>query len=123
MNSEELKELEAKVRRDNKSYAIKKYLLASLVMLLIYFGYNVAMGNYKFLGRETAITEAIVSSTKMRYIGKGYYKQMVKYQFSIEGQVYTGEFLAGQIEGRHTIGQQIEVKYAVDSPEINEQKE
>lgn len=119
MKSDALKKIGEQVRKDNKRDLIKRYLLTSLVMLLIYFAYNLLIGNYIFLGKETSYTEATVCNTKKRHLGKAYYKQFVRYRFTVDRDTFYGNFITGKIL---SINEKIWVEYAIDDPKINEPK-
>tara|TARA_R110002050_G_scaffold295973_1_gene455443 strand:+ start:3383 stop:3793 length:411 start_codon:yes stop_codon:yes gene_type:complete len=69
-----------------------------------------------FWGRDYQYTEAIVTETRMRHIGRGYYMQRVYYEFQYQDTNYSGSFQAGKRFGRRDVGDKLKVKFLPSDP-------
>lgn len=69
---------------------------------------------------ETAKTKGSVVNAKLRHLGKGYYVQLVQYQFQVGDSLYTDQFEADKRYGLQNLGDTLQIEYVVNDPGNNE---
>jgi len=106
------------IRRKKEKISDVKKTLASILIIIFLFVivYNWYTGELQFIGKNTEFVEAMVVNTQMYPVGKGYYKQLVTYEFKYDGKTYQGTFKAGKRIGRQRVGNLIKIKFSTRNP-------
>lgn len=103
-------------RKKEKIADLKKTGNSILITVFISIvAYNLYIGELQFIGQNTEITQATVINTQMYPVGRGYYKQLVTYEFIFEGEIYRGTFKAGRSIGKQQVGNIIKVKFSTSN--------
>ncbi|WP_100609987.1 hypothetical protein [Confluentibacter lentus] len=104
-------------KKKEKIADVKKALLSILIIIFLsVIIYNWYTGELKFIGQNTTFTQATVVKTQMYHIGRGYYKQLVTYEFKYDDEIYQGTFKAGKSIGKQEVGNLIKIKFSISNP-------
>lgn len=106
------------IRRKKEKIADAKKMLFSILITisLSVIIYNWYTGELQFIGQDTTFTQATVVKTQMYPVGRGYYKQLVTYEFKFDDKIYQGTFKAGKSIGRQKVGNLIKIKFSTGNP-------
>ena len=102
----------------------RKNLLLTLVAIT-----TIAIGSFliyawstdelQFMGRETALVNAIVVDENMIHWGRGYYYQEGTCEFNLNGQRHSSTFKIHDAFYLRSVGDSILIKVAVHKPELS----
>ena len=92
-----------------------------LAFILLTVGIFIVTGqllrvNFPFLLEETEITTGKATGVKPILTGKGFYTQIVTYRYEVNDKTYHDNVEVGKQYGVLHVGDEVEVRYAVDDP-------
>ena len=109
-----------KIRFINKTTnSIASIILIILVSAFLYIGFNQFQLPTLFMFRKTEQTRAIILETRMIPSVKGYWLQLVEYEYVIGDSIYRDSFKVGQRQGLQVIGDELLLKYSISNPRRN----
>lgn len=103
-------------KRAKRKWAWQFTSVVFSLLLLAFVGRGWYTGDIYFWARDYDYTEALVTDTKMRHIGRGYYLQRVYYEFHYQDIYYTGTFQSGKSFGLQKVGNRLKVKFVLSDP-------
>lgn len=98
---------------------IASIFLIVFVSVFLYIGFNQFQLPSLFVFTKTEQTRAIILETKMIPSVKGYWLQLVEYEYAIGDSIYRDSFKAGQRQGLQVVGDELLLKYSISNPRRN----
>lgn len=89
----------------------------AFIISAIVLGLLLSLGIYNRLFKHKVNIIAKVNEIGMFHWGKGYYKQIVRYKYTLRGNEYSGEFTAGQLKGKFSKADYIVIRIDTLRPE------
>lgn len=99
--------------------SIASIFLIIFVSVFLYLGFNQFQIPTLFIFTKTEQTRATITETKMIPSVKGYWLQLVEYEYLIGDSIYNDSFKAGQRQGLQVIGDELLLKYSISNPRRN----
>tara|TARA_R110002051_G_C8427583_1_gene452925 strand:- start:2 stop:406 length:405 start_codon:yes stop_codon:yes gene_type:complete len=109
-----------KKKEKEKFNFLKPIIITALIISIIgisFYYWN--SEEYKFIFDKTKIVKAEIIETKMVHIGKGYYHQMLIFEYEYNNQKFKGEKTIGKRVGLKKIGDILQLKISIENPERN----
>lgn len=88
----------------------------ALASILFLVGYLVMGDEWRFIGRDIDHARAKVVGVKQKTFGGRYYWEIVSYEFVVDGNTYTGTFVARQQKGQIETADELKIRYVKSNP-------
>lgn len=112
----EWKEEYSIILRKEKIRRSKRFVISIAIVVSILFScYYWYTDELQFFGQKTEFAKAEIIDTKMHHLGRGYYTQLLTYEFDYNGETYTGIFEAGIRIGEQKVGNSVKVKFSTSN--------
>lgn len=109
-----------RIRFINKTTnTIASIFLIIFISVFLYLGFNQFQIPTSFVFTKTEQTRAKIIEAKMIPSVKGYWLQLVEYEYIIGDSIYRDSFKAGQRQGLQVVGDELLLKYSISNPRRN----
>ncbi len=110
---------EEKRRKERFNLLKPAFITIFLLLFIFYVGHLFFTENYKFIGQKTAIINGFVFQSGKTHLGRGVYRQKIKYNYTFEGKHFESSKILFKNLGYKKKGDSIQLKISVSNPERN----